>query len=157
MTDIDHMKIALEEARKADMENEVPVGAVVIYQNQILSQNHNRNIQLSDSTAHAELLAIREACHKLNQNRLDGAIIYITKEPCTMCAGAMILSHIERVVYGVNDVKSGAAGSVINLLNNLDLNHQIKITQGILESECRHLLQSFFQKLRKKEDDILYQ
>ena len=155
-TDIDYMKIALEEAQQGEKEGEVPVGAVIVNKNQIIARAHNQNIQSDDSTAHAELLAIRQACQKLNQKRLDGAWIYVTKEPCPMCAGAMVLAHIDRLFYGVNDIKSGAAGSIINLVNHPELNHQIEITRGILETECRHLLQSFFQKLRKKEDDVLY-
>jgi tRNA(adenine34) deaminase len=154
--DIEYMKIALVEAEQGEKEGEVPVGAVIVYENQIIAQAHNQNIQSNDSTAHAELLAIRLACQKLNQKRLDKAWIYITKEPCPMCAGAMVLAHIDRLIYGVNDIKSGAAGSVLNLVNRPELNHQIEVTQGILENECRHLLQSFFQKLRKKEDDGLF-
>ena len=156
MTDVDYMKIALEEGKVGEREGEVPCGAVIIYQDEIISQAHNQNIGLNDSTAHAELTAIRLACQKLNQKRLDGAWIYVTKEPCPMCAGAMVLAHIDRLIFGVTDIKSGAAGTVLNLVNNTNLNHQIEVTQGILESECRHLLQSFFQKLRNKEDDTLY-
>ena len=154
--DIEYMKIALAEAELGEKEGEVPVGAVIVYENRIISQAHNRNIQSDDSTAHAELSAIRQACQKLNQKRLDGTWIYVTKEPCPMCAGAMVLAHIDRLIYGVKDIKSGAAGSVINLVTHPQLNHQMEITQGVLETECRHLLQSFFQKLRKKESDSLY-
>ncbi len=156
LDDIEYMKIALAEAEQGEKEGEVPVGAVIVYENQIIAQAHNRNIQSDDSTAHAELSVIRQACQKVNQKRLDGAWIYVTKEPCPMCAGAMVLAHIDRLIYGVQDIKSGAAGSVINLVNHPELNHQIVITRGILETECRHLLQSFFQKLRKKESDSLY-
>ncbi|MCX7919394.1 MAG: tRNA adenosine(34) deaminase TadA [bacterium] len=151
MTDEQYMREAIELAQSAAELNEVPVGAVVVYQGQIISRANNANITTTDATAHAELLAIREACQKLNQKRLDGAWIYVTKEPCPMCAGAMVLAHIERLIFGVSDPKSGAAGSVVNLVNHPHLNHRIAITSGILESECRELLQQFFKKLRKEK------
>lgn len=150
MTDEQYMQEAIRLARSATELNEVPVGAVIVYNGQIISQANNANITASDATAHAELIAIRDACQKLNQKRLDGAWIYVTKEPCPMCAGAMVLAHIDRLIYGVSDPKSGAAESVINLVNHPQLNHRMQVTSGILETECRELLQGFFQQLRNK-------
>ncbi|MDI6782741.1 MAG: tRNA adenosine(34) deaminase TadA [bacterium] len=151
MTDEEYMQEAINLARSAAELNEVPVGTIIVYNGEIISRANNANITASDATAHAELNAIRDACQKLNQKRIDGASIYVTKEPCPMCAGAMVLAHIERLIFGVSDPKSGAAGSVVNLVNHPQLNHRIQVTSGILETECRELLQQFFKKLRKEK------
>jgi tRNA(adenine34) deaminase len=150
MNDEYYMQEAIKLALSAAELNEVPVGAVVVYNGEIISRANNANITASDATAHAEIIAIREACKNLNQKRLDGASIYVTKEPCPMCAGAMVLAHIERLIFGVSDPKSGAAGSVLNIVNHPQLNHRISVTSGILETECRELIQGFFQQLRSK-------
>ncbi|MFB3896811.1 MAG: tRNA adenosine(34) deaminase TadA [bacterium] len=150
MTDEHYMQEAIRLAKSGAALNEVPVGAVIVYQGEIISRANNANITASDSTAHAELIAIREACQTLNQKRLDGAVIYVTKEPCPMCAGAMVLAHIDRLVFGVSDPKSGAAGSVLNIVNHPQLNHRIEIITSVLESECRELIQGFFRQLRNK-------
>ena len=151
MNDEYYMQEAIRLAQSAAELNEVPVGAIVVYNGEIISRANNANISATDSTAHAEMIAIREACKKLNQKRLDGALIYVTKEPCPMCAGAMVLAHIDRLIFGVSDPKSGAAGSVVDLVNHPHLNHRIQVTSGILETECRELLQQFFKKLRKEK------
>jgi tRNA(adenine34) deaminase len=150
MTDKQNMEEAIRLAQSGAALNEVPVGAVIVYQGEIISRANNANITALDATAHAELIAIRQACQTLNQKRLDGAWIYVTKEPCPMCAGAMVLAHIDRLIFGVSDSKSGAAGSVINLVNHPQLNHRISVTSGILEPECRELIQGFFRELRNK-------
>jgi tRNA(adenine34) deaminase len=150
MTDEQYMQEAINLAQVAAESNEVPIGAIIVYQGQIISRTNNANITSTDATAHAELIAIRDACKKLNQKRLDGAWLYVTKEPCPMCAGAMVLAHIDRLIFGVSDPKSGAAGSIINLVNHPQLNHQIRVTSGILEPECRDLIQDFFRQLRNK-------
>jgi tRNA(adenine34) deaminase len=148
MTDEQFMLEAIQLAKSGAALNEVPVGSVIVYEGKIISRANNSNITDIDSTAHAELIAIREACRILNQKRLDGASIYVTKEPCPMCAGAMVLAHLDRLIFGVSDPKSGAAGSVINIVNHPQLNHRISVTSGILETECRELIQGFFQRLR---------
>lgn len=150
MTDEQYMQEAIQLAKSATALNEVPVGALIVYNGKIISRANNANITATDATAHAELIAIREACQTLNQKRLDGAWIYVTKEPCPMCAGAMVLAHIDRLIFGVSDPKSGAAGSVMNVVNHPHLNHRIQVTSGILETECRELIQDFFRQLRNK-------
>ena len=143
--DKEFMKIALEEARKAYQENEVPIGAVLIAESGILiCQNHNRIEQLNDATAHAELLTLREASKILNRRRLSDCTLYSTLEPCAMCAGALVLCRIKRLVYGATDSKFGAAESLFNVVNNPALNHQIDVTAGVMEEESRELIKSFF-------------
>ncbi len=147
--DKEFMKIAFAEARKAYQENEVPIGAVLIAEGGILiCQNHNRIEQLNDATAHAEILTLREASKVLNRRRLSDCTLYSTVEPCAMCAGALILCRVKRVVYGATDSKFGAAESIFNVVNNPALNHQLKVTAGIMEEECRELMQKFFTTRR---------
>ncbi len=142
------MHRALLEAKKAYLKGEVPVGAVITLDGQVIARAHNRREELQDPTAHAEILAIREAAAKLRSWRLVGATIYVTLEPCPMCAGALVLARIGRLVYGAADPKSGAAGSVMNLVNHEVLNHRVSVTSGILEDECSALLKQFFSELR---------
>ena len=121
---------------------------VITLDGQVIARAHNRREELQDPTAHAEILAIREAAAKLRSWRLVGATIYVTLEPCPMCAGALVLARIGRLVYGAADPKSGAAGSVMNLVNHEVLNHRVSVTSGILEDECSALLKQFFSELR---------
>lgn len=144
MNDETFMHRALLEAKKAYLKGEVPVGAVITLDGQVIARAHNRREELQDPTAHAEILAIREAAAKLRSWRLVGATIYVTLEPCPMCAGALVLARIGRLVYGAADPKSGAAGSVMNLVNHEVLNHRVSVTSGILEDECSALLKQFF-------------
>ena len=145
MTDKEFMCLALEEALRAYHENEVPIGAVLIDEDGILiSREHNRIEQLNDATAHAEILALRAASQKLNRRRLSNCTLYSTVEPCAMCAGALILCRVKRIVYGVTDSKFGAAESIFNVVNNPALNHQLKVTAGVLEEDCRKLMKRFF-------------
>ncbi|HAV20417.1 MAG: tRNA adenosine(34) deaminase TadA [Firmicutes bacterium] len=148
MNDETFMHRALLEAKKAYLKGEVPVGAVITLDGQVIARAHNRREELQDPTAHAEILAIREAAAKLRSWRLVGATIYVTLEPCPMCAGALVLARIGRLVYGAADPKSGAAGSVMNLVNHEVLNHRVSVTSGILEDECSALLKQFFSELR---------
>lgn len=148
MNDETFMHRALLEAKKAYLKGEVPVGAVITLDGQVIARAHNRREELQDPTAHAEILAIREAAEKLRSWRLVGATIYVTLEPCPMCAGALVLARIGRLVYGAADPKSGAAGSVMNLVNHEVLNHRVSVTSGILEDECSALLKQFFSELR---------
>ncbi len=147
--DKEFMKLALEEARKAYRENEVPIGAVLINEDGILiCGEHNRIEQLKDATAHAEILALRAASKILNRRRLSECTLYSTVEPCAMCAGALVLCRIKRLVYGATDSKFGAAESLFNVVNNPALNHQMEVTAGVLDDECRELIKNFFTTRR---------
>ena len=143
-----NMRLALAEAQRAYDEGEVPIGAVLIDEGGVLvCGNHNRIEQLGDATAHAEILVLREAS-KFFGRRLTNCTIYVTVEPCAMCAGAMVLSRVERLVYGAPDSKFGAAESIFNVVDNPALNHQLKVTAGVLEFECRALMRKFFLERR---------
>ncbi len=143
------MSLALEEALQAYQENEVPIGAVLIDEDGILiSREHNRIEQLNDATAHAEILALRAASKILNRRRLSSCTLYCTVEPCAMCAGALVLCRVKRLVYGATDSKFGAAESLFNVVNNPALNHQLKVTAGVMEEESRELMKNFFTKVR---------
>ncbi len=142
------MNLALEEARAATRDGEVPVGAVVIKDGQIVGRGHNRNLQQNDPTAHAEVMAMREAASKLGNHRLPGCTLYATIEPCAMCAGAMVHARLSRLVFGAFDPKAGAAGSVLEVLNHPRLNHKLEITPGVLAEECSAILKRFFAERR---------
>jgi tRNA(adenine34) deaminase len=142
------MRAAIEQARAALKQNEVPVGAVVVKDGEIISQAFNSPITLHDSTAHAEILALRKAGQRLNNYRLIDAEIYVTIEPCFMCMGALIHARIKRLIFGTYDLKAGAAGSVFDLTRHARLNHTIEVTSGVLEQECRALIQHFFRERR---------
>jgi len=145
-----YMREALKEAAKASEEDEVPVGAVVVYDGKVIARGHNQIERLKDPTAHAEMLALTSATNFLKTKWLNGASLYVTIEPCSMCAGALVLSRISNLYFGAKDPKTGACGSVINIANNKKLNHRIKVKSGILEAECSSLLKDFFKKKRKK-------
>ncbi len=144
------MKHALNLAIRAREKDEVPVGAVLVNkQGEIIGEGYNQPISSHDPTAHAEIMALRHAAKRLNNYRLPETTLYVTIEPCTMCAGAMIHARIARVVIGATDPKTGACGSLYNLIDDPRLNHRIDTTIGILEEECRTLIQTFFQEKRK--------
>ncbi|GAB6182441.1 tRNA adenosine(34) deaminase TadA [Thermodesulfovibrio hydrogeniphilus] len=145
------MREALEEAQKAYKKGEIPVGAVVVVDGKIVAKAHNQKETIPDPTAHAEILAIRQASEKLGRWRLTDAVLYITKEPCIMCSGAIIHARIKRVVYGCDDQKAGGAVSLYNILQDKRLNHQVELVRGILEDECREILKRFFQQLRENQ------
>ena len=149
-SDKENMRLALNEALQAYKEGEVPIGAVLVENESgiLVCKNHNRIEQLQDATAHAEILVLREASKILNRRRLTNCTLYVTLEPCAMCAGALVLSRVERLVYGAVDSKFGAAESIFNVVNNPALNHQLKVTAGILESESLALLKKFFAECR---------
>jgi tRNA(adenine34) deaminase len=149
--DITFMKRALELANKAEQFNEIPVGAVVVYQGTIIGEGFNQSIMLNDPSSHAEMNAIRQAGAYLNNYRLLDCTLYVTLEPCPMCAGLLVHSRINRLVFGCSDLKTGAAGSVFNLVNNSQLNHQIEVQSGILQEECSQLLSSFFKRRRNEK------
>ena len=142
------MAIALEEARKGAEEGEVPVGAVAVVGAQIVSRAHNRPIALLDPTAHAEILALREAARVAQTHRLIDLTLYATLEPCVMCVGAMVTARVGRLVYGARDEKAGALGSVYDIGRDGTLNHRIDVTPGVMAIECAKLLQQFFQSAR---------
>ena len=144
------MRHALTEARQALKKGEVPVGAVVAYEKRIIGRGHNQVETLNDPTAHAEIIAIGAAAGYLNSWRLTGASLYVTLEPCTMCAGALVLSRIDRLIFGTKDPKAGACGSLYNIAQDIRLNHQLEIIPYILERECSQILQEFFEKVRQK-------
>ncbi|MEW6299695.1 MAG: tRNA adenosine(34) deaminase TadA [Thermodesulfobacteriota bacterium] len=148
MDDEMFMRRALLEAKKAYLKGEVPVGAIIVADGQVVARAHNRKEELQDPTAHAEMLAIREAATRLGSWRLLGTTMYVTLEPCAMCAGALVLARVERLVYGTPDPKAGAAGSVTNLVQHDALNHRLEVTSGVLQEECAALLQQFFADLR---------
>ena len=151
-SDKQNMRLAIFEAIKAYEEGEVPIGAVLMDNESgiLICKNHNRIEQLEDATAHAEILTLRSASRKLNRRRLKNCTMYVTIEPCPMCAGALVLSRVERLVYGAADSKFGACESLFNVTNNPAMNHQLKITAGVLEEECRQLVQKFFSERRKE-------
>jgi tRNA(Arg) A34 adenosine deaminase TadA len=144
------MSLALAEAHKAEAIGETPVGAVLVIGNEVISAAHNMREALQDPAAHAELLAIREASARLGRWRLSDATLYVTLEPCLMCAGALVLARVGRLVYGCRDPKAGALGSVYDVGRDGRLNHTFRITPGILEADCRNVLQIFFEKVRNE-------
>ena len=146
--DIGIMEQALEEARTAAAAGEVPIGALLVYEGQIIARSGNRTIRDCDPTAHAELVVLREGSRKLGNYRLAGTTLYVTVEPCSMCAGGMIQARVPRLVYGCDDPKGGAVRSCFAMLNHPGLNHQVEVTAGILANECAAILQSFFAARR---------
>lgn len=142
------MSEALKEARKAFAEDEVPVGAVVVYKNQVIARGYNQVERLKDPTAHAEMVALTSATAYLKAKWLNDVSLYVTIEPCSMCAGAFVLARIKKIIYGADDPKTGACGSVINIANNKNLNHRIDVKKGVLKEECSALLKEFFKKKR---------
>jgi len=152
---IKFMQEALKEASRAHEEDEVPIGAVVVYKDKIIGRAHNQIERLKDPTAHAEMLALTAATNCLNTKWLNGASLYVTIEPCCMCAGALVLARIKNLIYGADDPKAGGCGSVINIINNKGLNHRLKVQKGILEKECGYLLTEFFKNKRQQNKKLL--
>jgi tRNA(adenine34) deaminase len=142
------MRIALEEAKRAGEEGEVPIGAVLVSEGEVIGRGRNRPISLSDPTAHAEILALREGAARMGNYRLPNGILYVTIEPCTMCAGAILQARVRRLVFGAEDLKTGAVRSIYSLLEDERLNHRVEVTSGILLEECREILQRFFRERR---------
>ena len=145
------MGLALEMASKAESLGEVPVGAVLVKDNQVLAAGFNYSIGQHDPSAHAEMQCLRQAGKVLENYRMLDTTLYVTLEPCAMCAGAMVHSRISRVVFGAKDLKTGAAGSVVDLLNHPDFNHQVEVTSGVLEQECANMLSDFFRRRRAEK------
>lgn len=149
-----YMKEAIIEAKKAEILGEVPIGAVIVLNGEIIARAHNLREANQSSIAHAEILAIEVACKKLGSWRLEHATLYVTLEPCPMCAGAIIQSRIESVVYGARDPKGGCVGSFMNLLQDERFNHQSEVFPGVLEKECGQLLTDFFRNLRERKKEL---
>lgn len=149
-SDLDFMRLALKEAEEAFNEGEVPVGAVLVVHDEIVAIARNSRESTFDPTNHAEVAVLREAARKIKNWRLTDATLYVTKEPCVMCAGAMVNARLGRLVYGCDDTKGGAVNSLYKLLSDKRLNHQVEVVSGVLEEECAQLLKRFFESLRSK-------
>jgi len=145
------MSAALDEARKGFTKDEIPVGAVIVVDGKIIARAHNLRESLIDPTAHAEILCIKKAAKKLGGWRLSRATLYSTLEPCPMCAGAVVHSRVKELVYGADDPKAGACGSIMNIASSAHLNHRVKVTAGVLKAECSEILKEFFKKLRNSK------
>ena len=146
------MGFALAEAERARTLNEVPIGAIVVFDKQIIGSGHNQPIRMNDPTAHAEILALRSAAERVGNYRLTDATLYVTIEPCAMCAGAIVNARIKRLVYGAAEERAGAVASVFQICTNSSLNHQVEVTSSVCEEECRKLMQAFFRNKRKPKE-----
>ena len=144
------MRMALRQAEIAAKAGEVPCGAVIVKDSEVIGKAHNQTETLNDPTAHAEVLAITQATQAVGNWRLNGATMYVTKEPCPMCAGALVLARIEKVVWGMTDPVRGGAVSKFQILNTADLNHAVEVETGLMEEDCKAVMQEFFQELRRK-------
>ena len=144
------MRRALREAARGGAEDEIPIGAVVVQGGRVLARAHNRPIHLRDPSAHAEILALRRAARRLRNYRLTDCTLYVTIEPCAMCAGAIVQARVKRVVFGAKDSKAGASGSALTVLNHPKLNHQVEIVSGVLRDDCAAILREFFYRRRPK-------
>ena len=144
------MRLALAQADIAENNGDVPIGRIITHQNSIIAKSYNQREQLQDPTAHAEIIALTQAAAAIGSWRLHGCTIFVTLEPCSMCAGALVLARIDKLVFGCNDPKTGACGSLYNIVQDQRLNHRINITSGILQEQCSHQLKSFFSKKRGK-------
>ena len=146
--DENYMKESIKQALKALEEDEVPIGVVIVYQDKIIGKAYNQREKLRDPTAHAEMIALTQAASFLDNWRLKNTTIYVTIEPCIMCAGALVNARVKRLVYGAKDPKAGGCGSIFNIVNDSRLNHQVEVTSGVLKKDCRLLLKEFFKKKR---------
>lgn len=151
-----YMKAAIKQARKAESLGEVPIGCVLVYEGTIIARGYNRRMIDKTVLAHAEIAAIRKACRKIGDWRLEGCTMYVTLEPCPMCAGAIVQARIPKVVIGCMNPKAGCAGSVLDMLHQPGFNHQVEVESGVLETECSQMLTDFFKKLRtmRKQEKI---
>jgi tRNA(adenine34) deaminase len=144
------MRVAIEAAKIAEENGDVPIGAVIVYQDRIIARAYNQREQLQDPTAHAEIVALTQAAEFVGSWRLEGCTMYVTLEPCCMCAGALVLARMDRLVYGCDDPKAGACKSLYNMVQDERLNHRLEVTAGVLVQECSTILQDFFQRRRNK-------
>ena len=146
--DEQYMRIAIEQAKTAEENGDIPIGVVIVYKNQIIAKAYNQREQLRDPTAHAEIIALTQAAAAKESWRLNGCTMYVTLEPCPMCAGALVLARVDRLVYGCDDPKAGACKSLYNIVQDERLNHRLEVTSGVLQEQCRQQLQEFFAKRR---------
>jgi tRNA(adenine34) deaminase len=146
--DQQYIKLAIEQAKIAEENGDIPIGAVIIHKNQIIAKAYNQREQLQDPTAHAEIIALTQAAEFIGSWRLEGCTMYVTSEPCCMCAGALVLSRMNRLVYGCDDPKAGACKSLYNIVQDERLNHRLEVTAGVMADECGDLLRTFFAKRR---------
>ncbi len=153
MNDEYFMKIALEEANKAYMEDEVPIGCVVVYKGEVIGRGYNKRSQRKSTIAHAEIIAIDNACKHLGDWRLEDCTIYSTVEPCIMCSGAIIQARIKRLVFGTNNKKFGTAGSITNVFELDGFNHKLEVSKNIMKDECSLIMKNFFKKIRENVDN----
>jgi len=149
--DEQYMRIAIDQARIAEENGDVPIGAVIVHNDTIIAKAYNQREQLQDPTAHAEIIALTQAAAALENWHLNDCTIYVTLEPCCMCAGALVLARIDRLVYGCDDPKTGAVKSLYNIVQDSRLNHRVEVTNGVLADECGQILQDFFKKRRPEE------
>lgn len=147
------MKLAIEEAKKAERLGEVPIGAVIVKDNNVIASGYNLRETTQNAVTHAELLAIQQACEETGGWRLEGTTLYVTLEPCPMCSGAILLSRVERVVYGAVDPKAGCAGTLMNLLEDDRFNHRCEVVPGVLGDECGSMLTQFFRNIRQRKKE----
>ena len=150
-SDEEWMQYALQLAKKSEQRDEVPVGAIIVYKNKIIGEGWNQPISSNNPTAHAEIMALQDAGEKIGNYRLLDSTMYVTLEPCVMCAGAMVHARIAKLVYAVDDQKTGACGSVFNMIQAEELNHNTEIKKGVLEKECQALIKNFFKEKRLKK------
>jgi tRNA(adenine34) deaminase len=151
VTDEQYMRVAIEQAERALEKDEVPIGAIIVYRDEVIASGFNVRELSQETLSHAELIAIQQANKKIGSWRLEECSLYVTLEPCPMCAGAIVQSRIKRVVYGAKDPKAGCAGSLMNLLDDQRFNHQVEVVSGVMENECSQLLTSFFKALRERK------
>ena len=149
-----YMGVAVESAKIAEDNGDVPIGTVIVREGKIIAKAYNQREQLQDPTAHAEIIALTQAAASVENWHLDGCTMYVTLEPCCMCAGALVLSRMDRLVYGCRDPKAGACGSLYNIVTDERLNHRLEVTAGVLEGECSELLQGFFARRRIENKNI---
>jgi tRNA(adenine34) deaminase len=147
------MGVAIEAAKIAEENGDVPIGAVIVYKDQIIAKAYNQREQLKDPTAHAEIIALTQAAAYLESWHLNGCTMYVTLEPCPMCAGALVLARIDRLVYGCDDPKTGACKSLYNIVQDDRLNHRLEVTSGVLQEQCREQLQQFFARRRQENEN----
>lgn len=144
------MRMAIDQAYIAEENGDVPIGAVIVYENRVIARAHNQRQLLNDPTAHAEMIALTQASEAVGNWRLHGCTIYVTLEPCPMCAGALVLARVDRLVFGTDDPKAGACGSLYNIVQDGRLNHRLEMVSGVLQEDCRFQLQAFFQRRRSE-------
>jgi tRNA(adenine34) deaminase len=143
-----YMRMAIDQAYIAEENGDVPIGAIIVHENRVIARAHNQRQLLNDPTAHAEMIALTQASEAVGNWRLHGCTIYVTLEPCPMCAGALVLARVDRLVFGTDDPKAGACGSLYNIVQDGRLNHRLEIVSGVLQEDCRYQLQAFFQRRR---------